>query len=124
MKVINVDKLRAAMYHEAFEEDSDLQKWEGGCWIRYKMFENVLDSILTIDLPDTDVEKLTDEEQRIFLTAMSKEKKLCQNIEELWDQLSLSSDDDIDLVKTCEEVVRKVKNVLWTEEPENDEADD
>lgn len=115
MKVINVDELRAAMYHAAFEEDSDLQKWEGGCWIRYKMFENVLDSILVIDLPDTDVEKLTDEEQRIFLAAMRKEKSHCENIEELWDILSLSSDDDIDLVKACEEVVRKVKTALWTE---------
>lgn len=122
--MISVDELRAAMYHEAFEEDSDLQKWEGGCWIRYKLFENVLDSILTIDLPDTDVEKLNDEERRIFLAAMHKEKSHCQNIEELWDLLSLSSDDDIDLVKTCEEIVRKVKKVLWTEELENDETDD
>lgn len=37
--------LRDAMYHEAFEVDSDLQKWDGGCWIRYKMFENVIDKI-------------------------------------------------------------------------------
>lgn len=118
MIVINVEDLKAAMYHAAFEDDSDLQKWDGGCWIRYKLFENVLDSILTIDLPDTDVEKLIDEEQRIFLTAMSKEKRLCKNIEKLWDELHLSSDDDIDLVKTCAEVERKVKKVLWTEEPE------
>lgn len=64
MKVINVDELRAAMYHEAFEEDSDLQKWDGGCWIRYKMFENVLDSILTIDIPDTDAEVVRCEDCR------------------------------------------------------------
>lgn len=33
-----------AMYHEAFEVDSDMQKWESGCWIRYKMFERLRDS--------------------------------------------------------------------------------
>lgn len=49
MKVVNVDELRAAMHHAAFEEDSDLQKWDGGCWIRYKMFENVMDSMPAVD---------------------------------------------------------------------------
>ena len=34
-----------AMYHEAFEVDSDLQKWDSGCWIRYKLFENVIESL-------------------------------------------------------------------------------
>lgn len=32
------------MYHEAFEVDTDMQKWDGGCWIRYKMFENCVES--------------------------------------------------------------------------------
>lgn len=31
------------MYHEAFEKDSDEQRWDSGCWIRYKMFERVVD---------------------------------------------------------------------------------
>lgn len=33
------------MYHEAFEKDSDLQRWDSGCWIRYKLFEQCLFSI-------------------------------------------------------------------------------
>lgn len=37
--------LRRAMYHEAMEKDSDEQKWDSGCWIRYKMFERVVDSM-------------------------------------------------------------------------------
>ena len=41
-RLIDADKLSADMYHEAFEKDSDMQKWDSGCWIRYKMFENVL----------------------------------------------------------------------------------
>ena len=43
--LISRQALRDAMYHEAFEVDSELQKWDGGCWIRYKMFENVIDKI-------------------------------------------------------------------------------
>lgn len=39
---IDSEELREKMYHEAFEVDSDMQKWDGGCWIRYKLFENVL----------------------------------------------------------------------------------
>lgn len=109
MKVVHVDELRAAMYHAAFEEDSDLQKWDGGCWIRYKMFENVLDSITTMDLPDTEVDKLTDVEQQMFLAAMAREKNFCMKIEKLWDDLYLSSDDDIDLIEACEVIERKVK---------------
>ena len=41
-RLIDADKLSADMYHEAFVKDSDMQKWDSGCWIRYKMFENVL----------------------------------------------------------------------------------
>ena len=30
-KLIDADALREAMYHEAFETDTDLQKWDSGC---------------------------------------------------------------------------------------------
>ena len=49
MKLIDADELRKVMYHEAFETDSDMQKWDGGCWIRYKMFEKAIDFVPTID---------------------------------------------------------------------------
>lgn len=42
MSVIDKRKLYEDMYHEAFEVDSDMQKWDSGCWIRFKLFENVL----------------------------------------------------------------------------------
>lgn len=42
--LIDMDKFSRAMYHEAFETDSDMQKWDSGCWIRYKMFERLRDS--------------------------------------------------------------------------------
>lgn len=48
MRLIDADALRAAMYHEAFETDSDLQRWDAGCWIRWRMFEKMLDAAPTI----------------------------------------------------------------------------
>lgn len=51
-RYIDADELSAAMYHEAFEKDSILQKWESGCWIRYKLFENVMKSITTHDVAE------------------------------------------------------------------------
>lgn len=54
-RMIDADKLSADMYHEAFEKDSDMQKWDSGCWIRYKMFENVLKAQPTVEAPDINV---------------------------------------------------------------------
>lgn len=49
MRLINADKLSAEMYHQAFEVDSDEQRWDSGCWIRYKMFERCLEKQPTIN---------------------------------------------------------------------------
>lgn len=43
MRLIDADELRHDMYDAAFIQDSDMQKWDGGCWIRYKMFEKMLE---------------------------------------------------------------------------------
>lgn len=43
-RLADLDDLSARMYHEAFNTDTPLQRWDGGCWIRYKMFENCRDS--------------------------------------------------------------------------------
>ena len=51
-RLIDANKLEAMMYHEAFETDSDMQKWDSGCWIRYKVFENCMNGLL----PDTILE--------------------------------------------------------------------
>ena len=44
----DLDALRRAMYHEAFETDSPMQKWDSGCWIRYKLFERMEEAAPTI----------------------------------------------------------------------------
>lgn len=43
--LISRKAMREAMYHEAMEKDSNEQKWDGSCWIRYKMFERVIESL-------------------------------------------------------------------------------
>lgn len=48
MRLIDADALGNRMYHESFEKDSDLQRWDSGCWIRYKLFEQVLRAAPTI----------------------------------------------------------------------------
>ena len=48
-RLIDVEALSARMYHDAFETDSDMQKWDSGCWIRYKMFENAIADAPTVD---------------------------------------------------------------------------
>lgn len=49
-RYIDADLLKERMYHEAFEKTTDLQRWDSGCWIRYKMFEKVIESIPTVDV--------------------------------------------------------------------------
>lgn len=41
-RYIDANRLREELYHEAFETDTEMQRWDSGCWIRYKMFENIL----------------------------------------------------------------------------------
>lgn len=48
-RCIDADALMDRMYHDAFETDTDMQKWDSGCWIRYKMFESAIDDAPTID---------------------------------------------------------------------------
>lgn len=59
MRLIDADALDEAMYHEAFETDTDMQMWDGGCWIRYKMFENKIKEAPTIDGLKVVLEKIT-----------------------------------------------------------------
>lgn len=47
---IDVNLLKERMYHEAFEKTTDMQRWDSGCWIRYKMFENVVKDIPIADV--------------------------------------------------------------------------
>lgn len=50
MRLIDADALRRKMYHEAFETDTDMQRWDSGCWIRYKLFEKVIEQAPAADV--------------------------------------------------------------------------
>ena len=47
-RLIDADALRREMYHKAFETDSNMQKWESGCWIRYRLFERAEEAAPTV----------------------------------------------------------------------------
>ena len=64
MRLIDADALENRMYHESFEKDSDLQKWDSGCWIRYKLFEQVLRATPTIE-PQPEIIRCKDCKWRI-----------------------------------------------------------
>ena len=71
-RYIDVDNLSKEMYEEAFEKDSDLQRWDSGCWIRYKLFENVLDAQPTIEAIPIEfiqkrIDRLKEINERIFI---------------------------------------------------------
>ena len=63
-------------------------------------------------LPSAQPEKLTDKEQRIFLSAMGREEKVCKQVDDECRDCREPYEDS--LVRTCHEIVRKVKGALWT----------
>lgn len=57
-----------------------------------------------------EVEPLTDTEQRIFLAAMSREEKVCKEVDEKYPDREPYEDS---LVAVCRSIERKVKGALW-----------
>lgn len=62
-------------------------------------------------LPPAQPEPLTDKEQRIFLAAMSREEKVCKQVDEECRDCREPYEDS--LVWVCHEIMRKVKKALW-----------
>lgn len=63
MRLIDADALMKRIYHDAFETDTDMQKWDSGCWIRYKMFENAMDDAPIIKTKEI---KYFDEDESVW----------------------------------------------------------
>ena len=55
-------------------------------------------------------EPLTDKEQRIFLAAMGREEKVCEEV----DRNHVREPYEDSLMQVCKEIRRKVKGALWT----------
>ena len=87
MRLIDADALRAAMYHEAFETDSDLQRWDAGCWIRWRMFEKMLDAAPTIAeddgwIPVTD--RLPQDDEDVLVWVNGTHRDMAYRDEGVW----------------------------------------
>ena len=52
MRLIDADALGNRLYHEVFEKDSEDQRWDSGCWMRYRLFEKVLREQPTVAQPE------------------------------------------------------------------------
>ena len=63
-------------------------------------------------MPSAQPEQLTDKEQRIFLAAMGREEKVCEQVDDEYRNCREPYEDS--LVRTCHEIIRKVKGALWT----------
>lgn len=63
-------------------------------------------------IPSVETEHLTDKEQRIFLSAMERERKVCRQVDEECRNSREPYEDS--LVHICKEIERKVKGALWT----------
>lgn len=61
-------------------------------------------------LPSAQPEPLTDKEQRIFLAAMGREMKVCEEV----DRNYVREPYEDSLMSVCREIERKVKGSLWT----------
>ncbi len=55
-------------------------------------------------------EPLTDKEQRIFLAAIEREMKVCEEV----DRNYVREPYEDSLASVCREITRKVKGALWT----------
>ena len=62
------------------------------------------------NLPSAQSEPLTDKEQRIFLAAMGREEKVCEEV----DRNYVNEPYEDSLMRVCKEIRRKVKGALWT----------
>lgn len=79
----------------------------------FNVFESRYDQIklelMIRELPPAH-EPLTDKEQRIFLAAMGRERKVCKEVDDQYTHEPY----EVLLTKVCSEIERKVKKALWS----------
>ena len=72
------------------------------------VYDNLLNALN--EVPSVQPEPLTDKEQRIFLAAMGREEKVCEEV----DRNYVREPYEDSLMRVCKEIRRKVKGALWT----------
>ena len=81
-------------------------------WVLLEDFDYTKERLYDCPLseaPSAQPDPLTDKEQRIFLVAMEKEKNLCKQVD-----YECRKPYEDSLVRSCYEIIRKVKGALWT----------
>lgn len=78
MSYISKELLESRMYREAFETDSNMQKWDSGCWIRYKLFEKILDA-MPIETPDKELKSAIIDKIDYLINTWSDSDMGCSN---------------------------------------------
>lgn len=81
-----------------------------GTWSDEKITILMDVGIIIANLPSAQPEQLTDKEQRIFLAAMWREEKVCEEV----DRNYVGEPYEDSLMRVCKEIRRKVKGALWT----------
>ena len=69
--------------------------------VQYESFEEQIR-----DCPLTDIDPLTDPEQRIFLAALGREERVCKEVDREYPE-------GVSLMALCRSIQRKVKGALW-----------
>ena len=113
-----IDALWKALYEYEDETEKQFQESDEldiGDWMLHRIFVqnmNDIDRQTILNLPSAQPEPLTDKEQRIFLSAMEREEKVCKQVDDECRDCRESYEDS--LVRICREILRKVKGALWT----------
>ena len=81
--------------------------YELGCVNQYDLDKLAIETVPSAQ-PE---EQLTDKEQRIFLAAMGREEEVCKQVDAECRDCREPYEDS--LVRTCHEIIRKVKGALW-----------
>lgn len=76
---------------------------------RDRLYE-IIRNMPKYELPTAQPEPLTDKEQRIFLAAMGRERKVCKEVDDQYTHEPY----EVLLTKVCSEIERKVKKALWS----------
>lgn len=74
------------------------------CRLQRESYESFEEQIA--GCPLTDIDPLTDPEQRIFLAALGREEKICEEVDR-------SHPEGVSLMALCRSIRRKVKGALW-----------
>lgn len=75
----------------------------------YVGFYNEDNEALDMAIKALEIELLTDTEQRIFLSAMRREREVCKTVDDMHAEHTIGS--NVTLVKVCDSIERKVKKI-------------